>query len=69
MKTFLGLTTCQTVIVYSRVVRRELSPPKISDSPPKVVNDLATATLIELIFTKSALRFNLRATNMQNFLP
>ena len=48
------------------------SPLKISDSPSKVVSDLVTATLhqfIELISTKNAFRFNLRATNMQDFQP
>jgi len=55
--------------VYSRAVREELSPPKISDSTSKVVTDLVTATLHQfdrLNFTKNALRFNLRATNVQN---
>ena len=55
--------------VYSWVVRGELSPHKISDSSPNVVGDLITATLHQLIFTKNALRFKFRATNMQNFLP
>ena len=44
--------------------------PKISDSPPKVVSDLVTASYTDwTFFTKSVLKFNLRTTNMQNFLP
>ena len=39
------------ISVYSSAVRGT-SPPKISDSAPKVVSDLVTATLLEFIFTK-----------------
>ena len=45
----LGITIAS---VYSRAVRGEL-PPKILDSPPKVVSNLCNISLIELIFTKS----------------
>ena len=48
----------------------EVPPPKISDSPPKVVSDLVIAIhYISFSFTKNALKFNLRGTNMLNFLP
>ena len=58
------------ISVYSRAVRGGTFPPKISDSPPKVVSDLVIAIhYISFSFTKNALRFNLRGTNMLNFLP
>ena len=40
-------------------------PPKISDSPPKILSNLVTATLIEplIFFNKNSLRFYLRASN------
>ena len=55
----LGITIAS---VYSRAVRGEL-PPKILDSPPKVVSNLCKTSLIEFIFTKSTLRFIVKTKN------